>query len=334
MSRLAHTPFSILDLAPITAGGSAADALHNTINLAQHVERLGFTRFWLAEHHNMPGIASSATAILIGQVAAHTHSIRVGSGGVMLPNHAPLVVAEQFGTLATLYPDRIDLGLGRAPGANPHTMRALRRDPLGHGDDFPQQVAELRGYLAPEQPGQAVRAIPGAGTNVPVWLLGSSLFSAQLAGELGLPYAFAAHFAPAQLHDALALYRARFRPSSVLATPYVMVGIPLIAAESNEQAQRLATTPYQKFLGLIRGERFPLRPPLDSMEGIWSPREEFAVRHDMLGAAIFGGPDTVKTSLMELLEQTQADEIMLTTDCYAFSDRLRSCEIVAELFRP
>jgi luciferase family oxidoreductase group 1 len=323
----------MLDLAPIVTGGTVADALHNTVRLAQHVEALGFTRFWVAEHHNMPGVASSATAVLVGQVAAHTQTIRVGSGGVMLPNHAPLIVAEQFGTLATLFPGRVDLGLGRAPGTDPQTMRALRRDRLGHGDDFPQQVAELRGYLAPAETGQEVRAIPGMGTEVPVWLLGSSLFSAQLAGELGLPYAFAAHFAPGQLHEALTLYRARFKPSEVLNKPYAMVGIPLIAADTEEKAQRLATTPYQKFLGMVQGRRSPLKPPVDSMEGLWNPREEFTVRHDMLGAAIFGGPDTVKAGLETLLQQTQADELMFTTDCFDFADRLRSCEIVAGLMQ-
>lgn len=321
----------MLDLVPIVQGGSVADALRNTTRLAQHVEHLGFKRFWLAEHHNIPGVASSATALLIGQVAEQTTTLRVGSGGIMLPNHAPLVVAEQFGTLATLYPGRIDLGLGRAPGTDQLTARALHRDRQA-ADDFPQQVAELRAFLAPASPGQKVMAVPGAGTEVPVWLLGSSLFSAQLAAQLGLPYAFAAHFAPASLLDALAIYRDNFQPSAVLDKPYAMVGIPLLAAESDQHAQHLATTAYQKFLGLVRGQPAPLAPPVESMEGLWSPQEEFSVRQ-MLAAAIFGSAASVREQLADLLEKTQADEIMLTTDCYRYADRARSCEIVAALMR-
>ncbi|MEN2425259.1 LLM class flavin-dependent oxidoreductase [Chromobacterium vaccinii] len=329
MTSSASPRLSMLELAPIVAGGDAAQALRDSAALARHVEQLGYTRFWVAEHHNMAGVASSATAVMIGHIAAHTQRIRVGSGGIMLPNHAPLVVAEQFGTLATLFPGRIDLGLGRAPGTDPLTALALRRDRLGAGDDFPQQVAELRGYLGPEQPGQAVRAIPGTDTNVPVWLLGSSLYGAQLAAQLGLPFAFAAHFAPAQLHEALQLYRHLFQPSATLSQPYAMACIPVLAADSDEKAQRLATTPYQKFLNLIRGDRRPLPPPVDSMDGLWSPREEFSVRSEWLGAAVFGGPETVSTGLQKLLDETGVDEIMLSVDCHDFSDRLHSCEIVA-----
>ncbi|WP_047257558.1 LLM class flavin-dependent oxidoreductase [Chromobacterium subtsugae] len=321
---------SMLELAPIVAGGDAAQALQNSVRLAQHVEQLGYTRFWVAEHHNMAGVASSATAVLLGQIAAHTQSMRVGSGGIMLPNHAPLVVAEQFGTLATLFPGRIDLGLGRAPGTDPLTARALRRDRFA-GEDFPQQVAELRGYLASAQAGQQVRAIPGIGTEVPVWILGSSLFGAQLAAQQGLPFAFAAHFAPAQLGEALQLYRHLFQPSAALAKPYAMVCIPALAADSDEKARRLATTPYQKFLNLIRGDRQPLPAPVDSMDGLWNPREEFSVRREWLGAAVFGGPATVKAGLQKLLDETGADEIMLSVDCHDFADRLRCCEIVADI---
>ncbi|MGC0155751.1 LLM class flavin-dependent oxidoreductase [Chromobacterium vaccinii] len=328
MTPSASPRLSILDLAPIVAGGDAAQALRNSAALARHAEQLGYTRFWVAEHHNMQGVASSATAVLIAHVAAHTESIRVGSGGIMLPNHPPLVVAEQFGTLATLFPGRIDLGLGRAPGTDPLTSRALRRDRFA-AEDFPQQVAELRGYLGPEQPGQQVRAIPGIDTRVPVWLLGSSLYGAQLAAQLGLPFAFAAHFAPAQLDEALQLYRRLFQPSAELSEPYAMACIPVLAADSDDEARRLATTPYQKFLNLIRGDRRPLPPPVDSMDGLWNPREEFSVRNDWLSAAVFGGPETVKAGLQTLLDRTGVDEIMLSIDCHDFADRLRVCDIVA-----
>ncbi|WP_028534960.1 LLM class flavin-dependent oxidoreductase [Paludibacterium yongneupense] len=331
MSRLNAIPYSLLDLAPIVEGGTVAQALRNTTRLAQHAEALGFTRYWLAEHHNIAGVASAATAVLIGQVAAQTASIRVGSGGIMLPNHAPLVVAEQFGTLEALFPGRIDLGLGRAPGTDPQTARALRRDAFG-GDAFPDLVAELRAYLAPADPGRKVQAIPGTGSGVPVWLLGSSLYSAHLAAELGLPYAFAAHFAPAALHDALAVYRSGFRPSAVLAAPYAMVGVPFIAADSDERARMLATTMYQKFLGLVRGRPRPMCAPLASMDGAWLPHEESAVRA-MLACAVVGGPAEVRSGLQRLLDFTLADEIMITCDCFEFEDRLRSCEILAAAMR-
>ena len=317
----------MLDLVPVRMGGTVAQALHNSLDMARHVERLGFTRFWLAEHHNMDGIASSATAVLIGHVAGGTTRIRVGSGGVMLPNHAPLVVAENFGTLATLYPGRIDLGLGRAPGTDPHTMRALRRDRPETADDFPQQVLELQGYLAPARPGQRLIAMPGAGTEVPIWLLGSSLFSAQLAAQLGLPYAFASHFAPRMLHDAIRIYRDQFRPSATLGQPYVAIGVPVIAAPDDAEAKFLATTTYQRILALIRGERLAQRPPVDNMDALWSPQERAAV-DAFLAVSVVGGPDTVRRGLERLLADTQADEFIFVSDLYEHSQRLRSLEIV------
>ena len=330
MSRLAAVKLSTLDLAPIRDDGNAAQALHNSLALAQHVERLGFERFWVAEHHNMDGIASSATAVLISYLANGTSRIRLGAGGVMLPNHAPLVIAEQFGTLATLYPNRIDLGLGRAPGADQFTAHALRRSRDGSADDFPNDVEELQAYLGPRQPNQRVIAMPGAGTHVPIWLLGSSLFSAQLAGLKGLPYAFASHFAPRYLHEALRVYRNHFRPSEVLDKPYVMVGVPLLAADSDEQAQYLATSAFQRILSLLRGQSLIQRPPVPSMDGLWLPHERQGVS-EFLGLAAIGGPDTVRQRLEQLLEQTQADELMFTCDHYDFADRLNAFEIVARL---
>lgn len=328
MSSLSKTAISMLDLVPVRAGGTVAEALKQSTELAQHVERLGFTRFWLAEHHNMDGIASSATALLIGHIADKTSRIRVGSGGVMLPNHPPLVVAENFGTLAALYPGRIDLGLGRAPGADQATMRALRRDRLSNGDDFPEQVAELRALLAPAQPGQRLVATPGAGSDIPVWLLGSSLFSAQLAAHLGLPYAFASHFAPRFLFDAIRLYRELFRPSAVLDKPYVMVGVPVVAAPTDEEARLLATSSQQKILALMRGQSLKLQPPVTDMDERWDPAEQHSVEA-FLGVAVVGGPERVKAGLSDLVERTQADELMLVTDIYDPALRLRSCDIVA-----
>jgi luciferase family oxidoreductase group 1 len=328
MSSLSKTAISMLDLVPVRAGGTVAEALKQSTELAQHVERLGFTRFWLAEHHNMDGIASSATALLIGHIADKTSRIRVGSGGVMLPNHPPLVVAENFGTLAALYPGRIDLGLGRAPGADQATMRALRRDRLSNGDDFPEQVAELRALLAPAQPGQRLVATPGAGSDIPVWLLGSSLFSAQLAAHLGLPYAFASHFAPRFLFDAIRLYRELFRPSAVLDKPYVMVGVPVVAAPTDEEARFLATSSQQKILALMRGQSLKLQPPVTDMDERWDPAEQHSVEA-FLGVAVVGGPERVKAGLSDLVERTQADELMLVTDIYDPALRLRSCDIVA-----
>ncbi|WP_444679228.1 LLM class flavin-dependent oxidoreductase [Halomonas sp. E19] len=329
MSRLATTPLSVLDLAPIRQGGTIADSFAESVALAQLTERLGFTRYWLAEHHSLDGIASAATAVLIGHVAGATSRIRVGSGGIMLPNHPPLVIAEQFGTLATLFPGRIDLGLGRAPGSDAATMAALRRDPYAGVNDFPDQLAELQAFLSEEQPGQRVRAVPGQGTRVPIWLLGSSGYSAQLAAREGLPFAFAAQFAPGYLHEALRLYRDNFRPSDVLAQPYAMVGLPVIAAESDARAQFLASTTRQKFLGMVRGQRTRSLPPKESLD--WTPMERTQVEQ-FLGAAVIGGPDTVREGLEHFLEQTGADELMLNTDTYASADRLRSYEIVSEIW--
>ncbi len=328
--KLAQIKISTLDLAPIRADGGPQQALHNSLALAQHVERLGYTRFWVAEHHNMDGIASSATAVLIGYLAAGTRSIRLGAGGVMLSNHSPLVIAEQFGTLATLYPGRIDLGLGRAPGADAYTARALRRRHAGNSDDFPQDVEELQLYLGPLLPEQRVVAVPGCGTQVPLWLLGSSLYSAQLAGEKGLPYAFASHFAPRLMHEAIRVYRNHFKPSAVLAKPYVMLGVPLIAADSDEQADYLATSAYQRILALLRGQSLLQQPPVASMEGLWSPQERQAVG-EFLGLAMIGGPQKIRAKLELLLEQTEADELIFTGDMYDFADRLRSYQILAEL---
>ncbi|MBB2494331.1 LLM class flavin-dependent oxidoreductase [Aquipseudomonas ullengensis] len=331
MTRLATTPLSILDLAPMRDDDhSPAQALQRSLALAQHAERLGFSRLWVAEHHNMDGIASSATAVLLGYLAAGTSTLRLGSGGIMLPNHAPLVVAEQFGTLDALYPGRIELGLGRAPGADQQTARALRRDRLGSADDFPLDVEELQALLGPRQPGQQVIAMPGAGSNVPIWLLGSSLFSAQLAAQKGLPYAFASHFAPRYLHQALRIYRDNFQPSAVLDKPYAMIGVPLIAAPTDEEAEFLATSAYQRVLALMRGQSLVMRPPVESMAGRWQPHEQQAVG-DFLGLAVIGGPEKIRARLEVLLEQTGADELIFTCDLYQLEHRLRSFEIVAGL---
>ena len=330
MQRLSEIKISTLDLAPIRADGGVQQALHNSLALAQHVEKLGYTRFWVAEHHNMDGIASSATSVLIGYLAAGTSSIRVGAGGVMLPNHAPLVIAEQFGTLATLYPGRIDLGLGRAPGTDQQTAHALRRERSGSADDFPADVRELQGYLGPLTPGQRVLAMPGSGTQVPLWLLGSSLFSAQLAGSMGLPYAFASHFAPRLMHEAIRVCRTHFKPSTVLDKPYVMLGVPLIAADTDEQAAYLATSSYLRILALIRGQSLVQQAPVDSMDGRWNSQERQAVG-EMLGLAMIGGPELIRAKVELLLEQTGADELIFTGDMYEFADRLHSFEILANL---
>lgn len=321
---------SMLDLVSVRENYSVADALAIALKAAQHTERLGFTRYWLAEHHNMPGIASSATAVLIGYIAGGTQRIRVGSGGIMLPNHAPLVVAEAFGTLAELYPGRIDLGLGRAPGTDPITMRALRRERVETENDFPRDVADLQQLLAAPQEGQAITAMPGAGTEVPIWLLGSSLFSAQLAAERGLPYAFASHFAPRLLHQAIDLYRRRFRPSTSLRDPYVMIGVPLIAAPSDEEAEYLASSTYQRVLALLRGDRRRLPPPIEGFMAQLSPQERAAIG-DFLGAAVIGSPETVRSGLAELLRTTAADELMLVCDIYDPEFRLRSLDIVSSV---
>ncbi len=326
-------PLSILDLAPIVEGSDAAQALRNTLDLAQHAERWGYRRYWLAEHHNMDGIACSATAVLVGHVAGGTRTIRVGSGGVMLPNHAPLVVAEQFGTLATLYPGRIDLGLGRAPGTDGLTARALRRHLASEQEDaFPQDVMELQAYLGDAQPGQPVRAIPGTGTRVPIWLLGSSLYSAQLAAYLGLPFAFASHFAPDLLEQALHVYRSSYRPSADWPRPHAMVGVNVIAADSDDEAARLFTSLQQRFLGMQRGQRGPLPRPIDPavMETLWNPREKAGVER-MLAATAAGAPDTVARRLGAIIERTSADELIVAGAIHDHAARLRSYELLAQL---
>lgn len=319
---------SVLDLVGMRAGEPAGSAIARSVNLAQHVEQLGYKRYWLAEHHSIPGLACSATPVLIGHVAAATKTIRVGSGGVMLPNHAPLVVAEQFGTLEALYPGRIDLGLGRAPGGDSQTMRALRRDLGQSGGDFPALLDELRAYLGPKRPGQVVRAIPGQGSNVPITLLGSSGFSAQLAGMLGLPFAFAAHFAPEYLYAAAQLYREEFRPGAALRSPYLMVAVQVIAAETDAAARRLFTTPQQRFLRLIRDQPVELLPPVDSMEPLWQDWERAAVENK-LRAAIVGSDATVKAGLEKLVGDTAAAEVIVVTDTYEHADRLESYRRVA-----
>jgi luciferase family oxidoreductase group 1 len=322
---------SVLDLAPIVQGSDAGQAFRNTLDLAQHAEEWGYHRYWLAEHHNIPGIASAATAVVIGHVAGGTSRIRVGSGGIMLPNHAPLVIAEQFGTLESLYPGRIDLGLGRAPGGDQLTARALRRGLGSSGDTFPDDVRELQSYFAPFVSGQPLKAIPGAGLEVPLYLLGSSDFSARLAAELGLPFAFASHFAPDALYDALALYRGHFRPSAQLDRPHVMVGVNVIAAATDAEARRLFTSLQQAFLGMIRGARSALLPPIESMEGRWSPLESGHVQR-MLRCSAVGSPATIRRELEALIESTGADEIIATAQVYDHQARLRSFELAAGVF--
>ena len=321
---------SMLDLVAVREGGTVAEALQIAVRTAQCAEDLGFARYWLAEHHNMPGIASSATAVLVGHIAGATQTIRVGSGGIMLPNHAPLVVAEAFGTLAELYPGRIDLGLGRAPGTDGHTMRALRRHSrMESEEDFPRDVQELQRLLAPVQAGQPIVAVPGAGTNVPIWLLGSSLFSAQLAAYLGLPYAFASHFAPRMLHQALAIYRQTFKPSAALAKPYAIVGVPVIAAPTDAEAQFLASSTYQRVLDILTGNRTRLQPPVEGFMEQVSERERAAIA-DFLAVGIIGGPQTVRPGLQALAQATQADEFMLVSDVFDADLRLRSLQLTAQ----
>lgn len=319
---------SVLDLVSMRPGEPAGSAIARSVDLAQHVESWGYQRYWLAEHHSIAGVASSATSVLIGHIAGATKTIRVGSGGVMLPNHAPLVIAEQFGTLEAMYPGRIDLGLGRAPGGDFQTMRALRRDLTQTGDDFPDLLEELRIYLGPERPGQVVKAIPGQGSNVPITLLGSSGFSAQLAAMLGLPFAFAAHFAPEHLHAAARLYRENFRPSETLRDPYLMVGVAVIAAATDAAAERLFTTAQQRFLRLIRNQPVELLPPVDSMDGLWHPGERAAVEQ-RLHAAIVGSNATVQQGLEKLVSSIGAKEVIVVTDTYDHADRLQSYERVA-----
>lgn len=322
-------PFSILDLSPINEGSDAAQSFRNTLDLARHGERWGYTRFWLAEHHGMPGIASAATAVLIGHVAGGTSTIRVGAGGIMLPNHAPLVIAEQFGTLESLYPGRIDLGLGRAPGSDQLTARALRRNLASDADEFPQDVVELMDYFAATQR-HAVRAVPGAGLKVPVWILGSSLYGAQVAAALGLPYAFASHFAPAQMMQAIDLYRTTFRPSAQLEKPYVMLGYNVFAADTDEEARFLATSMQQAFVNLRSGHPKRLQPPeAGYMEHI-TPQQR-ALLEQILSCAAIGSRDTVRRALQEFIERTAADELIITSQIFDHRARLRSYEITAEL---
>jgi len=330
MKNGAGMVLSVLDLANVREGGTVAESFRNTVMLAQHAEKWGYRRFWLAEHHNMPGIASAATSILIGHVAGVTKTIRVGSGGIMLPNHAPLVIAEQFGTLATLYPDRIDLGLGRAVGGDQLVAHVMGRDPRA-GDRFPQLVQDLIRYLGPVSAQQRIQAVPGGGTQVPIWLLGSSTFSAHLAATMGLPFAFAGQFAPQMMFEAIGLYREYFTPSATLEKPYVMIGLPVLAADTDEQAELLANSARQRILRLIRGQPIYTPPPIPSMDGLWNPEEQRSVQAH-LGAAIIGSPATVERKLREFHQQTLADEFILHSDCYQLEDRLHSYEIVAGLF--
>jgi luciferase family oxidoreductase group 1 len=320
-------PFSVLDLSPVTAGATPADAFRNTLDLAQHAETWNYRRFWLAEHHNMTGIASAATSVVIGYVAGGTKKIRVGSGGIMLPNHAPLVIAEQFGTLASLFPGRIDLGLGRAPGTDQTTARALRRDLHGSAESFPDDVVELQRYFADPVEGQRVRAVPGAGLHVPIWLLGSSLFSAQLAAALGLPFAFASHFAPDYLLTALEVYRKQFRPSASLQKPYVMVGVNVFAADTAEEARFHFTSLQQQFINLRRGTPGQLPPPVESIA--WSDAERAGVEHS-LACSVVGAPADVEAGLRSVIDQTQADELIITAQIFDQQARLRSFELASQ----
>ena len=328
MKQLKDIPLSILDLAPIRHGGSAADAFRRSRELAQQAERWGYHRYWLAEHHGMPGIASAATAVVIGHIAGSTSRMRIGAGGIMLPNHAPLIIAEQFGTLESLYPGRIDLGLGRAPGSSQVTARALHRT-LQTEDDFPLQLEELRTYFKPHTSAPRVRAVPGEGLDIPIWLLGSSDYSAQLAGQLGLPFAFAGQFSPAYLQTALNLYRQSFRPSDALDQPYVMVGLNVFAADTLQQARYLSTSHQQMHVNLVRGVPEQLPPPVDSMDGLWSPQEQASVEAT-LRASIIGDPAMVTQHLHDFLASTQADELMIHSMIYDHAARLHSYEIVAQ----
>ncbi len=323
-------PLSILDLAPVPEGSDAGQALRNALDLARHAESLGYVRYWMAEHHNMPGIASAATAVALAHVAAGTRTIRVGAGGVMLPNHAPLLIAEQFGTLAALHPGRIDLGLGRAPGTDQVAAHAMRRTLAGDVDDFPQDVVELMSYFRPAVPGQALQAVPGAGLDVPIWILGSSTYGAQLAAALGLPYAFASHFAPAQMGDAMAIYRERFRPSEQLAAPYVMLGVNVFAADTDAEARRLFTSLQQAFVNLRSGRPGKLPPPVDDFYTRLEPRWR-AMLDSALACSVVGGPETVRQGLQAFADRTGADELMVTAQIFDHAARRRSYEILAGL---
>jgi luciferase family oxidoreductase group 1 len=326
-----RTPFSVLDLSPIVEGGTAADALRNTLDLARHAEALGYKRYWVAEHHNMLGIASAATVVVIGHVAAGTRTIRVGSGGIMLPNHAPLVVAEQFGTLETLFPGRIDLGLGRAPGTDQNTSRALRRDLATNADQFPQDVLELRAYFEDAEPGQLIRAVPGVGLKVPLWILGSSLFGAQVAAALGLPFAFASHFAPEALMQALDIYRRYFKPSEQLDKPYAIVAANIVAADTDAEARRLFTSLQQSFVKLRRGTPGKLAPPLDGDIGSWAAPVELAGLNHSLVYSFVGAPETVSRGVRSFLEMTQADELIVSGHIFDHAARLHSYELAARI---
>lgn len=325
MSILKDLHFSILELVPVRDDKTIAFSLHHALELAQHAERLGYKRLWLAEHHNMDGIASSATAVLLGYLLANTQTLKLGSGGIMLPNHAPLVVAEQFGTLATLYPDRVELGLGRAPGTDQFTMRALRRGRQETEDQFPQDVLEILQYFKSPEPSQRIVATPGQNTQVPVWLLGSSLFSAQLAAHLGLPYSFASHFAPRMLEQAIQLYRENFKPSEYLQKPYVSMGVPTVVADTDEEAQFLATSAYQRVLGIIRGKSLKLKAPVASMDNLWSPMEKMSV-DNFYAMAQIGSVETVKRGLENLAQQHQIDEFIFTCDIYDTNKRIANFE--------
>ncbi len=321
------TPLSILELVRVTQETDARGALNNARDVAAHAEKWGYRRIWVAEHHNMPGIASAATSVVLAHIAEGTTTIRVGAGGIMLPNHAPYVIAEQFGTLARLFPDRIDLGLGRAPGTDQITLHALRR-PLEAAENFPQDVLELQAFLAPVSPGQRIQAVPAAGTEVPLWILGSSHFGAMLAAELGLPYAFASHFAPDHLISALEIYRSRFKPSEQLDRPYAMVGVNIIAAESDDKARRLATTQQMSFTNIFRGARGLSQPPIADIESYWTPMEKAQAKR-MLARSIVGSPDTVRKGVAALVEETGADELIVVSDVYEHAERLRSLELIA-----
>lgn len=324
-------PLSILELGRVREGGSRRDALDEARALGQHAEALGYRRIWVAEHHNSSGVTTAATSLVISHIAAGTKTIRVGAGGIMLPNHAPYVIAEQFGTLETLYPGRIDLGLGRAPGTDQLTLRALRRDP-SNADNFPQDVLELQAFLAPAGPNQRIEAVPGSGSEVPLWILGSSLFGAQLAAELGLPYGFASHFAPQALDQALAIYRERFKASEQAASPYALVGVNVIAAETDDEARVLATSQQMSFADIFRGQRRLMQPPIADIDTYWTPAEQ-AQAGQMLSFSIIGGKETVRRRLQQTIERTQADELMIVSDIYDHQKRLRSFEIIADAAR-
>lgn len=326
--QLMDVPLSILDLVPVMSGNTVAQSFSNSLDLAQKAEQFGYNRFWMSEHHNMEGVASSATVVLIGHIAAHTSRIRIGSGGIMLPNHAPLIVAEQFGTLETLYPGRIDLGLGRAPGTDQFTAMALRRDMKVSVEEFPANVVELRNYFSNENPSR-VKAVPGKGLHVPIWILGSSTFGAQLAGMLGLPFAFASHFAPSHLQTALKVYRDSFKPSEVLQQPYAMAGVNVIAADTDEEAHRRATSLYAFFLNVVRGTSYPLQPPVDDMKSFWSDPERYAVQQ-MLQYTFIGSAANVQAQMQEFVESTQVDELMVVSNIFNHKARVHSYELIAE----